>query len=142
MGARTSAPRFFERREAGGVIRGGEIVQKGLDFAWERSVSGSAPWSTKGSLRILLSKRLRACGLLSLTRGRCLIHRRIECVRKQLEFFARSLQANSMRANRFSTASIKFSVSVRFVGRRSNSARSRSKSMAEISNCFLGQGKS
>ena len=35
--------RTAERREAGGVIRGGEIVQKGLDFAWERSVSGSAP---------------------------------------------------------------------------------------------------
>ena len=54
--------RAAERREAGGVIRGGEIVQKGLDFAWERSVSGSAPWSTKGSLRILPRRLYRLCG--------------------------------------------------------------------------------
>ena len=54
--------RAAERREAGGVIRGGEIVQKGLDFAWERSVSGSAPWSTKGSLRILPHRLYRLCG--------------------------------------------------------------------------------
>ena len=39
--------RAAERRGAGGVIRGGEIVQKGLDFAWERSVSGSPPGAPK-----------------------------------------------------------------------------------------------
>jgi len=42
-GLGTPLLRAAERREAGGAIRGGEIVQKGLDFAWERSVSGSAP---------------------------------------------------------------------------------------------------
>src|SRR6202035_2191170 len=42
-GLGTPLLRAAERREAGGGIRGGEIVQKGLDFARERSVSGSAP---------------------------------------------------------------------------------------------------
>jgi hypothetical protein len=39
-----------------------KVIQKGLDFGWEQSVTGPASWSTKGSSGILPRRLSRLCG--------------------------------------------------------------------------------